>query len=60
MDDPHDDIEAAHKRYGYVLDKLEELWEADGLTQKQYDDRRQAALNERNAILDFHGVQHVE
>lgn len=60
VDDAHDDIEAAHKRYGYVLGKLSDLYEVGGISWEQYETQRLVALNERNIILDFHGVQHVE
>lgn len=60
MDDIGADIDAAHKRYGYVLEKLTELWEMQAITQKQYDEQREAALAERNVILDYLGVAHIE
>lgn len=60
MDDANDDITAAHKRYEYVLDRLGSLSESGSITYEQYEKARAQALNERNAVLDFHGVQHVE
>lgn len=60
MDDPHDDIEAAHKRYGYVLGKLSDLYEVGGISWEQYEAQRLVALNERNAILDALDCPHVE
>lgn len=54
------DIEAAHRRYAYILERLNELCVNGGMTHAEYERARDAALNERNAILDFIGVSHVE